>query len=172
MTDANQWSAFLNTFHEQFPVHVGKRRRQAMFALAQKILTEEIPAARAEALIDRSILKKLIRAADKSLVMFLVFIGLWAWTMLIEPTLDKDRIENPETRQRFFETLFEQFDQALNDKSEEVWPFPGSLFEQTESAVPLQNSPTRIPKPDQKGICAAPTRVRRKPANPSRSKRA
>lgn len=172
MSDTASWNAFLAAFHERFPSHIGKRRRQEMYALAKQILAQDISPKQAELFIDRSVRTGLMKAVDKALVMFLVFIALWAWTMLIEPKLDPSSIENPEAKQRFFEALFNELEQTLErDPDGDQWPFPGSLFEQAEPAVPLQNNQPRSPARNQSETSAAPKRGQRKPANQSKKKK-
>lgn len=172
MSDAASWNAFLSAFHERFPSHIGKRRRQEMYALAKQILAQDVSPKQAEAFIDRSVSARLVKAADKALVFFLVFIAMWAWTMLIEPKLDTASIENPETKQRFFETLFNELEQTLEHGPDgDQWPFPGSLFEQSEPAVPLQNNQPRTPARSQSETSAGPKRGQRKPASQSKKKK-
>lgn len=172
MSDVASWNAFLAAFHERFPAHIGKSRRQEMYALAKQILAEDISPKQAEALIDKSASDRFRSAVDRARIMFLVFIAMWAWTMLMEPMLDQASLENPETKQRFFENLFDELEQTLGKEPDgDQWPFPGSLFEQTEPAVPLQNNQPRSPVRTQSGTSAAPKRGQRKPANRSKSKK-
>lgn len=172
MSDAEKWNAFLLAFHDRFPAHVGKRRRRQMFALAQKILAEEVSADEAEKLVNRAIVQGALSAVDKAIVLFLVFIAVWAWTMLLEPNLEQDRVENPEARQRFYSALFSKLEQALeNETDEEQWPFPDSLFAQAEPAVPLGRNPPQSPKRSQTETSASPKSGRRKPASRSKAKK-
>lgn len=172
MTAAAPWNAFLAAFHERFPTHIGKRRRQEMYALAKQILAQDISPKQAELFIDRSVSTGLLKAADKALVMFLVFIAILAWTMLIEPKLDPASVENPEAKQRFFETLFNELEQTLERAPDrDQWPFPDSLFEQAEPAVPLQNNQPRSPARIPTETSVAPKRGQRKPASPSKKKK-
>jgi hypothetical protein len=160
-----QWAAILHTFHQVFPTHVGVKRRKAMFDLAKQLLLEEIKpeAQQVERAIETSVHRKTLKAADVGVILFLWFIAQWVWVM-VQP-MQEITPPDPMARQRFFEELFDRFEQVQTAPSEELWPFrPPPAPVQVGPVPQSEHSQARNPSRKRSELSASPTPAPRKPA--------